>query len=234
MMYKKMFVTFILFFLSFIPTSEATINSLRLKAVSVDSFLGKNLSISTIHRLGETIILPEGPFDEAEVMSIISRLDQLPVSLLKKIRENKIKLTLLNGKITDHPSAKSLTGKIPRGYENKKLTWDDLPGVGGTKDVLVKIGFSEKGSGHGSVNLELHELAHSIDRYVYNEIHKRKDYIAIWEAERGGLFPYYPYFLNYPEEYFAETFAMFYLNIETNEYLKTFAPLSYAFIEGLH
>ncbi|WP_420535002.1 anthrax toxin lethal factor-related metalloendopeptidase, partial [Bacillus mycoides] len=49
----------------------------------------------------------------------------------------------------------------------KQLTWDDVPGVGsdiGGKPVMARIGFSERGKGHGSINLELHEIAHAIDR----------------------------------------------------------------------
>ena len=34
----------------------------------------------------------------------------------------------------------------------------------------------------------------------------------IWEKERGILFPGNIYLILYPEEYFAETFAMYYLN----------------------
>ena len=49
-------------------------------------------------------------------------------------------------------------------------TWDDVPGMGGSHTVFVKIGASDKGNGHGSVNLELHELAHSVDHIVYGDL----------------------------------------------------------------
>ena len=77
-------------------------------------------------------------------------------------------IKLFTGKLTDNPTASHLSGMIPRGYVNN-TTWDDVPGLGGSKTVLVKIGASHKGNGHSSVNLELHELAHSIDNYVFNE-----------------------------------------------------------------
>jgi hypothetical protein len=112
-------------------------------------------------------------------------------------------------------------------------TWDDVPGVGGSKTVLVKIGASEKGNGHGSVNLELHELAHSVDRYVYDEIRHDPTFLEIWEAEKEILFPGKTYFTSYPEEYFAETFAMFYLGNETKEELKMRAPKTFMFYSSL-
>jgi Pro-Pro endopeptidase len=126
-----------------------------------------------------------------------------------------------------------LAGQTPRGYHSQ-ITWDEVPGIGGSEVVLVKIGNSEKGMGHGSVNLELHELAHSIDRLVFQSISKDKTFQFIWEEERGILFPGNSYFILHAEEYFAETFAMYYLNEETKEQLKKFAPQTYDFFKELH
>lgn len=162
---------------------------------------------------------------------MISRLDQLPPSLLKETYEAGVVIILFTGKLTENPTASHLAGVIPRGYT--KTTWDDVPGIGGSKTVLIKIGASQKGSGHGSVNLELHELAHSLDRYVFYHIRQNKDFIKIWEKEKNILFPGQPYFLNYPEEYFAESFAYFYMGGKYKEELKKKAPLTYHLIEGL-
>ncbi|MFD4931567.1 hypothetical protein ACFWMS_22115 [Peribacillus butanolivorans] len=41
---------------------------------------------------------------------------------------------------------------------------------------MVKTRASDKGNGHGSVNLELHELAHFIDNIVYNGIRKTRNF----------------------------------------------------------
>ncbi|MGE1164464.1 anthrax toxin lethal factor-related metalloendopeptidase [Peribacillus simplex] len=41
------------------------------------------------------------------------------------------------------------------------------------------------------------------------------------------------YFSNYPEEYFAETFAMFYVKNEQNQLLRQKAPETYNFIKQL-
>ncbi|MEF2098411.1 hypothetical protein V3595_27995 [Bacillus sp. CFBP9009] len=45
------------------------------------------------------------------------------------------------------------------------------------------VGASDKGKGHGSVNLELHELAHSIDKIVYNGIRDDVNFLGIWGKE---------------------------------------------------
>jgi hypothetical protein len=139
---------------------------------------------------------------------------------------------LFNGKLTDNSSAAYLKGTTPRGYGNN-AKWDDVPGMGGSHTVLVKIGASDKGKGHSSVNLELHELAHSIDTIVYGGIQDDPEFLNIWGKEVHILFPNQPYFINYPEEYFAEVFAIFYVNQEQNDRLKLLAPRTYAYIKQL-
>ena len=61
------------------------------------------------------------------------------------------------------------------------------------------------------MNLELHELAHSIDRHVFNGLRYKKNFLEIWDQEKEKLFPEVNYLMTYPEEYFAESFAYFYM-----------------------
>ena len=77
-----------------------------------------------------------------------------------------------------------------------------------------------KGNGHSSVNLELHELAHSIDIYVFNELRYNQDFLEIWNQEKDQLFPGKSYYLTYPEEYFAESFAYYYFGGQYRNELK--------------
>ncbi|WP_071459893.1 anthrax toxin lethal factor-related metalloendopeptidase [Bacillus massilinigeriensis] len=182
--------------------------------------------------LGRVVILPEGSFDEKEAFAIIERLGNLPEKLLKRIAEKGIKVQLFNGKLTDQPNMSSFSGVKPRGYSSN-ITWDDIPGVGGTALVLVKIGASEKGKGHGSVNLELHELAHSVDRLLFDRIRDNKEFLSVWEEEKERLFPNRRYMLDYPEEYFAESFAMLYYSKSTSAELQEKAPNTYKFISRI-
>ncbi|WP_404329034.1 toxin [Mesobacillus maritimus] len=211
---------------------HANVNGTPLKHYPKHSLLYENLNVEHLDLLGEIILLPEESFDYIEVAKIISRIDALPEKMLRRITEERIYLALFNGKLTDNPSARDLRGVIPRGYKTDK-TWDEVPGVGGSKLVLAKIGSSEQGAGHSSVNLELHELAHSIDRHVYKLIREDPKFLEIWKKETKYLFPGRDYFLNYPEEYFAETFAMYYLGGEHKELLRKVAPETYWFIDSL-
>lgn len=181
----------------------------------------------------ELIMLPNGPFDIISASAMIQRIDQLPPSLLAKIKEKNIRLIFFTGQLTDFSANRNLKGITPRGYASSAITWDQVPGAGGNRTVYVKIGASKKGNSHGSVNLELHELAHSLDKIVYEQIRKDPRFLLIWQKEVKQIFPNQMYFLTFPEEYFAETFAMFYASEKTNQQLRKMAPLTYKFIQTL-
>ncbi|MGG3562496.1 toxin [Neobacillus rhizosphaerae] len=232
---RKWIVFFIIagLFLSIITTSQASFDGISLKEYPENSILYQSLKDKpSLSLLKQIIILPNQIFDQTEAAAIITRIDALPSSLLEKTKKQGISVKLFTGKLTDNVTARHLKGQVPRGY-NPAITWDEVPGIGGSKVVLVKIGFSEKGKGHGSVNLELHELAHSIDRYVFSEISQSYEFSQIWMDEHESLFPNNSYFF-YQEEYFAETFAMYYLNSTTKKLLQTKAPKTYQFISHLH
>lgn len=224
----SLIVIVIIFSIPLLGSTKAAVDGITLNDLSKQSLLYHSLNLRSEHHLGQIVILPDGNFDELAASGIISRLDKIPSSILTKVYLHGIQVKLFEGKLTDNPTAKHLTGVIPRGYQSK-TTWDDVPGMGGSKTVLVKIGASEKGQGHGSVNLELHELAHSVDRYVYNEIRDDPVFLTIWKQETEGLFPGQAYFNTFPEEYFAETFAMYFLGGKTKKLLKEEAPKTFEF-----
>ncbi|WHY75780.1 toxin [Neobacillus sp. WH10] len=232
---RKWVVAFLMasLFVSSITTSQASFDGIMLGNYPLNSVLYQSIkNEKSIQQLNNIIILPKQSFDQKEAAAMITRIASLPSSLLEKINHNGISVKLFTGKLTDNPTAKQLAGQVPRGYQTN-ITWENVPGIGGSKVVLAKIGSSEKGKGHGSVNLELHELAHSIDRYVYGEISGSKKFRLVWEKEHEKLFPGNNYF-QYPEEYFAETFAMYFLNNDTKELLHRKAPKTFEFIKQLH
>lgn len=221
-----------LFSFPLLGSSNADINGILLNQYPKQSILYNSLEPLAADDTGELFILPEGDFDQQEAARIINRIALLPDSMLEKTAEHNIKIKLFEGNLTDNPSVRHLKGVIPRGYESGK-TWDDVPGIGGSKLVLVKIGSSQRGHGHGSVNLELHELAHSLDRYVYGGIREDERFEQIWRKESSLLFPGQSYFLDYPEEYFAEAFAMFYIGGIPARLLKQKAPRTFEYIDSL-
>lgn len=178
------------------------------------------------------IVLPGDSYDKTEADRIVERISRIYPGILKGLSDRGIQIKLINTPITYLPEYAYLRGMLPRGWENTGKTWDDVPGVSGNP-VAIRIGYSEPGKGHGAVNLELHETAHTIDSYLFNGISGTKEFKDVWKKEVNGLFGENSYFLNYPDEYFAETFAMFFLDNDHKYELSYKAPLTFKFIEQL-
>ncbi|MEH7224388.1 toxin [Bacillus sp. JJ1566] len=206
---------------------EASPDGVPLKDYQSLTLYTETSNLKNFEMLKEIIFLPESKFNESDAAKMIERVNQIDNIILQGLVDEGVVLKLFTGLLTEEPTAAYLEGKKPRGYSKNGPTWDNVLGIGGSEVVLAKIGFSEKGKGHGSINLELHELAHSIDKFVFDSISKDPYFLAIWHKEVKQLFPNRAYFSDYPEEYFAEAFAMYYLSEQSRNQLKHTAPMTY-------
>lgn len=230
------FVILLIVFLLIPPNfkaSQASSNGILLRDYKSLTFYIGSKNITSFQLLENIVILPETSFNESEAIAMITRIGKIHPSILKALISKNIQIKLFNGLLTDEPTAAHLKGLKPRGYSENAPTWDYVPGIGGAELVLAKIGHSQKGMGHGSVNLELHELAHSIDRFVLGSIRQDPIFLNIWKKESSTLFQDREYFVAYPEEYFAEAFVYFYFSAETKEILETKAPITYELFNKL-
>jgi len=175
-------------------------------------------------------IVSVGEYDDAEALHMIDRLHSIHDSMLQGLIEEDIAMFLVNFPITHLSEFSHLQGVVPRGWEDTGSTWDDVPGAGG-KPSIARIGYSESGMDHGSLNLELHEIAHPIDTFVLNDISSSSAFQTIQKQEQPLFLP--DNYFAYPNEYFAEAFAYYFLNENTREILQQNAPKTYAFIEML-
>ncbi|OTW84743.1 hypothetical protein BK702_21140 [Bacillus thuringiensis serovar cameroun] len=179
----------------------------------------------------ERVVMVEtkGEFDHEETQNMVDRLWRIPTNILINMHKQGVQVKLINFPLTDLPEYEYLRGTVPRGWEHTPYTWDDVPGAGG-QTVVARIGYSYKKM-HSSVSLELHETAHSIDRYVFDNISYSDEFTEIHALEHDD-FNDNPYF-DYKEEYFAEAFAYFYAGPDTKAELEEKAPLTYKFINEL-
>ncbi|MEH7388570.1 toxin [Bacillus sp. JJ1521] len=226
---KKTVILTLLFVLvgfTFHP-GEASPHGVPLKEYQSLTLYTETSNLKNYDTLKEIILLPETEFNETAAAKMIERVSQIDDFILQGLVDEGVVLKLFTGLLTEEPTAAYLKGKKPRGYTENGPTWDAVPGIGGSEVVLAKIGSSEQGKGHGSINLELHELAHSIDKFVFDSISEDPYFLAIWKKEVNQIFPNRSYFSDYPEEYFAEVFAMYYLSEETRNHVKNVAPLTY-------
>ncbi|MDA2452358.1 anthrax toxin lethal factor-related metalloendopeptidase [Bacillus sp. 22475] len=171
----------------------------------------------------------KGEFDHEETQNMVDRLWSIPTNILITMHKQGVQVKLINFPLTDLPEYEYLRGTVPRGWEHTPYTWDDVPGAGG-QTVVARIGYSYKKM-HSSVSLELHETAHSIDCYVFDNVSYSDEFTEIHALEHDD-FNDNPYF-DYKEEYFAEAFAYFYAGPDTKAELEEKAPLTYKFINEL-
>jgi Pro-Pro endopeptidase len=195
--------------------------------------LSSKVSLTSGSSLYKMVYLPENSFSEKDAEVMVGNLNHVHPMILTKALQQNVTIKLFTGKLTDEEGLEHLSGRTPRGY-SAKSDWDSVPGMTENNRVYVKIGHSQYGLGHGSVSLELHEFAHAADRNVFSNIRSNPFYLNIWKQEAGLLFSGKTYFQRFPEEYFAEIFAMYYLNEKTKDELRQKAPLSYRFISKLH
>lgn len=220
--------------------SEAKQGALQLRAylTALDkngSMYDKDSSVvidnNSIEAVTQLVDLPKGEYDVIEASNMIKRLSHIPSDYLVKLKQKNSKITLTNGKITDVPEYSYLRGVVPRGWEKTGKTWDDVPGLGG-RTVVARIGYSNPGRGHSTLNLEMHETAHTLDSMVFGNISKSSEFSYIFSQERYTL-GNINYLGVYQEEFFAEAFAYYYLSDETNEKLKNASPKTYDFFKTL-
>lgn len=178
------------------------------------------------------VLETRGDYDEQAAAEMKERIGKIPLPFLKILAQKGIVIKLINFPLTDLDEYAYLKGEVPRGWEDTGYTWDDVPGAGGDPTV-AKIGYSEPlvENFHDSLNLELHEIAHAIDQFVFNEVSYGDAFVEIHQAEKPLFLP--DEYFEYPEEYFAEVFAYYYLREETRVELKENAPRTYQFIEDL-
>lgn len=165
-----------------------------------------------------------------EAQRMISRMNHVENSILYQTSNNGAVFILADTPITDQPEFAHLKGVVPRGHTS---SWDEIPGAGGHVS-MARIGYSEYGKGHSTINLELHEYGHVVDSFTVGvQVSETEEFRAIHAEEVDQLFggssqrEYY----NMAEEYFGEAFAMYYYTDDSRSELAGKAPKTYAFFE---
>ncbi|HHW38196.1 MAG TPA: hypothetical protein GXX18_13330 [Bacillales bacterium] len=228
---KKLFILFISITMILSMHGYAEGNSLGVSLLNEDL----NVQVDDKHMrmlLENLVLLPDDDhYDKESALEMIKTISQINPTILTFLTENKLKVKLFNGKLTDEPSFQDLKGTVPRGWNNG-LTWDDVPGGCGPTLAVAKIGASQTGMGHSSVNLELHEIGHLFERN-YQGLRNNIDYNQMWKKEAPKLMPGRVYFTDYQNEFFAEAFAMYYYGKNTREVVKQVAPNTYSLISKI-
>lgn len=168
-----------------------------------------------------------------EAQRMIGRMNNVENRILYQTNNSGAVFILADTQITDQPEFAHLKGVVPRGHTN---SWDEIPGAGGHVS-MARIGYSEYGKGHSTINLELHEYGHVVDSFTVGvQVSETERFKAIHAEEVDKLFgsnsqrEYY----NIVEEYFAEAFAMYYFTSESRAELAQKAPKTYGFFNDFN
>lgn len=178
----------------------------------------------------------DGEYDSAEAQAMIDRLRRVDDRILQHTNSAGVSIILMDMPLTELPEFDYLSGKVPRGWENTNSTWDEVPGAGG-HTTAARIGYSDPGNGHSTINLELHEYGHAVDSYAAGfTVSGSGEFRQIMNREKGALFGDHkvPEYFDEPGEYFAEVFAMYYLGGDARSKLQNRAPETYEFISHFH
>jgi hypothetical protein len=96
-----------------------------------------------------------------EVMDVYSRL---PVDIIVTLRKRNRGIDVVADNVTTHPGMRSYSNTRPRGWGEGR-TWSEVPGAGATANNGTIIAGNSLHRGHGAVDLILHEVGHTVDRY---------------------------------------------------------------------
>jgi hypothetical protein len=158
-------------------------------------------------------------------------LKKIPDALLNLALKTNRTLFITMGPITEAPQMAHLKGVVPRGWDSP---WDVIPGSGGGRFGAI-VNVESLITGHGSVNLVLHEVLHSIDEackdLANRSFSEEPEFLRLWRET--SYLPDDSYMQNYPKEAFAEFGAWYFNSIETRKMLREIYSEWYVYFRDL-
>lgn len=177
-----------------------------------------------------------GASASVDLQRVIDRLENVPQAAIEATDRLGARTTLFSGKLTDVHGYRSLRGRHPRGWP-PGATWDSVPGAGGERGAAVRVASEERGSGHGSTSLVLHEYGHVVDHafapWNMRSASSTTEFLdGPWRQMRTRSAPT-PYLREHPEEWFAEAFARYTKSPQSAASLARWYPETWAWF-GQH
>jgi hypothetical protein len=212
----------------------------RIKALISQYRLGRGWPEATLKKIGEHMgvkVLDSFEALPAEVRTeslnaVIDTYSMLPGELIFTLKKRNSGIDVVADSVVNHPGMMRYRGVRPRNWPEGR-TWDEVPGAGATGAHPTIIAGNSLNRGHGSVDLILHEVGHSVDRYFKNRgggmdfsttdmfttLHAETPFLPLYLTETGAS-----YQAANAEENFAEMFALYFTSERTRERLSTEFP----------
>lgn len=178
-----------------------------------------------------------------DLVNFIYEFTKLPPSLLREAASTGARVHLLHGTgVAQDPSWTRDPKVGDPDWDNRADTfdgrsWRTVPGSGGYRNTIpTRIVVNRLYEGHGSINLVLHEHAHTLDSlYELRGVSNSRQWRQLHEAEETRNFldaMATDYEKGSREESFAELFAYYHACNETRWHMRWQAPNLAAFFEG--
>ena len=188
--------------------------------------------VTAQQRLAKELVTKGGRAEQLDVDVVAASLVHLPMSVLIGMQRAGIRVVACRDAVTDY--LPDLKDQLPRGH-SKAHTWDKTPAASNGNEVVIATVegpggariMPRKGKDHGSYDVFLHELGHSIERHIgqfrgvatdddASESDNAADFLAAREHDWDRLKDYYQQEGKGvgagADEAFAESFARFYGN----------------------
>ena len=232
---KQLNVYVMIFIFLLLPFTDITkpFQGVMLQAAKGEDDLYQIQQLSNADLLQQLIVVPKQVNDMHSLVEMVQRINKIDRPILQLLVAQGVKVRLFEGNLTDEPLLYYLKWHKPRGWTSD-VTWEDVPGSGGNWLVSAKIGASSAGNGHGSLNLELHEIGHTVYNLLMTSSNYANEFSQVWNEDVHSLFPNNDYFHHYPSEYFAEAFAYYYFDEDSSEFIQKNANVTYEFFNSLN
>lgn len=174
----------------------------------------------------------QGAIADDAVRHVQERLSHVPPTAIALTNQLGARSTLFAGVLTDVYRYRSLRGVHPRGWP-AGATWDQVPGAGSGAGAAVNPEREERGMGHGSTSLSLHEFGHVVDHAIasprWRVASASPSFQEAWKEMRDRRAPT-AYLRDHPEEWFAESFARYTKTPQSAAALARWYPATYSWL----
>jgi hypothetical protein len=127
----------------------------------------------------------------------------------------------------------------PRGWDEGE-TWEGVPGAGAVGSHPTIIAGDSLHQGHGCLDLILHEVGHTVDRFLKNSnlrmdfsstqmfqnLHRNTPFPQLYGSNGGA------YTSSNAEENFAEMFSLYFYSMESRRVLEQVYPEGLVYLES--
>lgn len=229
---KNNIVRFILLIVLAVSTLGLLSGFKKVKIESVGEYFKNRTSFKTEQvAIGKELFKKYRDISDYKYNRALSSLNYLPKELLYVLKDSKLDGVISDASVLEYTKDIGVKIKVD---EKLKINHDEIQALYMPSHHHIFV--SSKLDNIFNFRLDLvHEIGHAFDCLNMSDtkgrLCKEDDFMSIYnKSEKDVLFDYDDYYTRSEEEYFAESFALYYIN---PTYLKNKAPATYKYFDNL-